>query len=142
MKPGVSAVWAGTTKGHPAHLQQVAVALDLLKVPEDPLALLAGRSVHLPGAVALLAQTAMGAAVHLDAAQAGVVPEDFPAVAPPGASPAAIHPEALPVVIPLEGAVVTAEVAEAVDQSQLINSKEDHLILFFLSVVDRDGGTV
>jgi len=81
----------------------------------------------------------MGAAVHSEAAVAGVARE---------ASPAAIRPEVSPVVAPLgafpvaafqaavvEGAAMA--VAEAVDKSWLINPKEDHLILFFYPFVDR-----
>ena len=49
--------------------------------------------MRLPGAVALLAQTAMGAAVHSDAAVAGVALE---------APPVVIPLEALPVAVPLE----------------------------------------
>ena len=87
-------------------------ASDLLKVPEDPLALLVGRSVHPPGAVALLAQTAMGATVHSDAAAVGIGLEALPAVT---------HLEASPVAVPLEilqaavVGVVATGVAEAVD---------------------------
>ena len=119
MKPGVSAVQPGATKGHSAHLQQAAVALDLLKV-EDLSALQVGRSADLPGAVALLAQTAMGAAVRSDAAAEGVAleaslaairPEVFPAVAPLGASPVAVSQVAT------VGEAVMVEGAEAVDKS-------------------------
>ncbi len=94
------------------------------KASEDPLALPAGRSVLLLWAVALLAQTAMGAALD--------------------ASPAAIRLEVSQVAIPLEAfpmadsrVAMVVGVAEAVDKSQLINPREDHLILFFLPVVDR-----
>jgi hypothetical protein len=61
-----------------------------------------------------LAQIAMGAVVHSDAAVAGVAME---------ASPAAIRPEVSPLVTPLEAFPVAvsqaamAEVAEAVDNS-------------------------
>ena len=110
-------------------------ASDLLKVQEDPLALQVGRSVLLLWAVALLAQTAMGAAVRSDAAAEGAALE---------ASPAAIRPEVFPAVAPLEVSPVAVSrvamvvgVAEAADESQLINPKEDHLILFFCPVVDR-----
>jgi hypothetical protein len=105
------------------------------KASEDPLALPAGRSVLLLWAVALLAQTAMGAAVRsgaaaegaaLEASPAAIRPEVFPAVAPLGA---------FPVAVPRVAMVVG--VAEAVDESQLINQKEDRLILFFCPVVDR-----
>jgi len=92
-----------------AHPLRAAVALDLLKVPEDLLALLVGRSVRLPGAVALLAQTAMGAAVHSDAAEVGVALE---------VSPVVIPLEALPVAA---SQVAMVGVAEAVDQSWQIN---------------------
>jgi hypothetical protein len=86
-------------------------------------------------AVALPAQTAMGAAVRSNAAAEGAALE---------ASPAAIRPEVFQAVTPLEAfpvavsrAAMVVGVAEAVDESQLINPKEDHLILFFYPVVDR-----
>ena len=89
-----------------------------------------GLSAQLLAAAVPLAQTAMGAAVHSDAAAAGVVLE---------ASPAAIRPEVFPAVTPLEAFPVVVSrvamvvgVAEAVDESQLINPKEDQGILFFL----------
>ena len=125
MKPGVSAVRAGATKGHSAHLQQVAVALDLLKVPEDPLPLLVGRSVHLPGAVAPLAQTAMEAAVPSDAVAVGVGLEALPAV---------IHLEVSPVVILLgvSRVAMAVGVAEAVNQL-LSQTKRGSSDPFFLS---------
>jgi hypothetical protein len=114
------------------------------KASEDPLALPAGRSVHLPGAVALLAQTAMGAAVRSDAAAEGVALEASPAAIRPEVFPAVTPLEASQVVIPLEAFPVAVSrvamvvgVAEAVDESQLINPKEDRLILFFYPVVDR-----
>ena len=80
-----------------------------LKVRQDPLALQVGRSVRLPGAVALLAQTAMGEAVHSDAAEVGVALE---------VSPVVIPLEALPVAA---SQVAMVGVAEAVDQSWQIN---------------------
>ena len=91
-----------------AHPLRAAVALDLLKVPEDLLALLVGRSVRLPGAVALLAQTAMGAAVHSDAAAVGVALEVPPVVVPSEVLQAAAFQAAVV-------GVVATGVAEAVD---------------------------
>jgi hypothetical protein len=97
VKPGVSAVREGATKGH---------------------------LVHLPGAVAPLAQTAMEAAVPSDAVAVGVDLEAFPAVirqevfpvvTPLGAPLVVIPPEAFPAVVS-QGAMVG--VAEAVDQSK------------------------
>jgi hypothetical protein len=105
------------------------------KASEDPLALPAGRSVHLPGAVALLAQTAMGAAVRLDVAAEGAALEASPAAIRPEVLPAVTHLEVSPVAVSRVAMVVG--VAEAVDKSQLINPKEDRLILFFCPVVDR-----
>jgi hypothetical protein len=105
------------------------------KASEDPLALPAGRSVLLLRAVALLAQTAMGAAVRLDAAAEGAALEASPAAIRPEVFPAVAPLGAFPVAVPRVAMVVG--VAEAVDESQLINQKEDRLILFFCPVVDR-----
>ena len=97
--------------------------------------------MHLPGAVALLAQTATGAAVRSDAAVAGVVLE---------VSPAAIRPEASPVVVPLEvlqtaafQAAVVGEaatgVAEVVDKSWLIKSTQKRIIRSSFFVLSLTG---
>ena len=116
-----------------------------LKASEDPLALPAGRLVLLLWAVALLAQTATGAAVRLGAVVAEVAPEASPAAIRPEVFPAVTHLEVSPVVIPqvafpvaVSRVAMVVGVAEAVDKSQLINPKEDRLILFFCPVVDRD----
>lgn len=109
-----------------AHPLRAAVALDLLKVPEDLLALLVGRSVRLPGAVALLAQTAMGAAVHSDAAVAGAVREASPEV-----------PMVVDLGAPTEEVaafqVATVAVAEAVNKIATVKPRRgssDPLLLF------------
>jgi hypothetical protein len=92
-----------------AHPLQVAGALGLLKVPEEPSAVQADRSAHLPAVVILLAETVMGAAVRSDAAVVEVALEVSPVVIPLEAFPAAASQVAM------------VGVAEAADKSWQIH---------------------
>jgi hypothetical protein len=75
----------------------------------------------------------MGAAVHSLGAAVGVALEVSPAAIRPEVFQVVIPPEAFPAGVSRVATVGEAatEVAEAVSQSWQINSKEDHLILFF-----------
>jgi hypothetical protein len=127
-----------------AHPLQLAEALDLLKLQEEPSAVRADRSVdHLPGVAAFLAQTVTEEAVH-----SGTV-----VVVAREASPVAAS-LAVPMVVDL--GAPTEEVAAfqavmvavaAVDnywagiaplrKSNQINQEEDPPVLFFLSLGDK-----
>jgi hypothetical protein len=130
------------------HLLQAAGALDLLKVPEEPsaVAVRADHSAdHLPEVAAFLAKTAMGAAVHSDAAVVGLARGASPVVV----SPVAVRLEACPVVA-LAAAVAGFQVAVVVGAAEAANGIEtvklrrgslDPLFLFlhayfFLSRID------
>ena len=99
------------------HPLQVAGALVLLKVTEDPSALPADRSAdHLPEGAASLAQIVMGAAAH-----SGAVETAARGVLPVVASPLAVRLEASPAVALAEAAASLVAMgvgaAEVVDKS-------------------------